>query len=337
MKTSENIGLKDFNTFHSKVKAQYFTRLGSMDDVVSTVSNFDKKIPLLVLGGGSNILFTKNFDGMVARMEMKGIEITDEDADNVYIKAMAGESWNDFVQFTLGSGLSGAETLIDIPGTVGASPIQNIGAYGHEVAEIIHNVCCYHIPTHTTLTISNRDCHFGYRNSLFKQSMKGRVIITSVQYKLNKHRIQEALYKDVEEWITKKGKDRNSIHDIATAVRAIRKDKLPDPEIMGNAGSFFKNPLINNQQFFALQKLFPDIPSYQAEGFQKKIPAAWLIDQCGWKGYRKGDTGVHARQPLVLVNFGNAQGSEIYDLAKQIRQSVIDSFGISLDFEVNIL
>lgn len=284
------------------------------------------------------MLLTKDIDKLVVHIDIKGISIDNEDDNFVYITVNAGENWHDFVLFCIDENYGGIENLSLIPGNVGTCPIQNIGAYGVEVKDTITKVEAIEIETGKRVIFSNEDCQFGYRNSIFKNELKGKVILTSVSFKLTKknHKLNTS-YGAIETELASKNITKPTLKDISDAVIAIRKSKLPDPNEIGNSGSFFKNPVISKKQFLALQKGNPNVPSYTVSETEIKVPAGWLVEQAGFKGKRFGDAGVHEKQALVLVNYGNASGKEIYLLAKKIQETVANKFGISLEIEVNII
>ncbi len=291
----------------------------------------------VILGGGSNILFTRDVDGLVLRNGIKGIEVIGEDADYVYVRAGAGEVWQDLVEYCLGRGLGGVENLSLIPGSVGAAPMQNIGAYGVEIKEVFQELEAWSYADRKIYTFSLNDCEFGYRESVFKGRYRGEFVILSVTFRLAKKPVLHTAYGAIGEELSRMGVGEPDIRWVSRAVIAIRRSKLPDPAEIGNAGSFFKNPTIPDEQFEALQLEFPGIVGYRNTGTDTtKLAAGWLIEQCGWKGYRRGDAGVHARQALVLVNYGGASGSEIYDLSSEVMESVEEKFGVGLEREVNI-
>jgi len=291
--------------------------------------------PRLILGGGSNILFTADFDGMIIRPVIKGIEKTVDNADNLLIRAGAGEDWDSFVAWCVSADIGGIENLSLIPGTVGASPVQNIGAYGVEIRDVIHSVEAVRLDNGEMIKLTEKDCHFGYRDSIFKNELSNKVIITYVTYCFNKRHDVSTGYADLERELN--NYSEVSLKSIREAVIAIRRNKLPDPAEIGNAGSFFKNPLVVADQAAMLRKVYPDMPVYQSNIGHVKLSAAWLIDQCEWKGIRLGNTGTYSKQPLILVNYGSATGSEILDFARKIQSSVMDRFGITLDLEVNVI
>jgi len=291
--------------------------------------------PVLMLGGGSNLLFTGNVKGIVAHIGNKGIEVIERSDDSVLVKVEAGENWHDFVTFCVENGFGGIENLSLIPGHTGAVAVQNIGAYGVEAAEIIERVTCLDIITGEKHEFSNGECRFGYRDSIFKSEFRGRFVITGINFILSLKQNPNLGYGALKEETLKLGDD--SLKNIRTAVINIRQSKLPDPTVIGNAGSFFKNPVIPETFAGDLKKSFPTAPCYDAGNGLVKVAAGWLIEQCGWKGFRRGDTGVYEKQALVLVNYGNASGKQIVDLASEISESVQKKFGISLDREVEVI
>jgi len=338
MTQQENISLKAYNTFGIEAKARTFAELEIFPDVQNFLDMMRRRDePLLVLGGGSNVLFTKDFDGVVVKISTKGIIKIKETEHHVLLQVQAGEVWDDFVNYCLDHNYGGVENLALIPGNVGSCPIQNIGAYGVEVKDTIEAVEVVNIESLQMFELSNHECRFGYRDSIFKHELKGKVIIVSVIFRLTKKHILHHHYGAIQDELKALGIDDPGIKDIAAAVCNIRRAKLPDPKEVGNAGSFFKNPSVSEKDFNKLKMSFPSMPSYAQDDGTFKIPAGWLIEQCGWKGHREGETGVHAKQALVLVNYGNAKGREIINLAKKILKSVTDKFGIGLEMEVNII
>ena len=342
MNIETDFSLKPYNTFGIASYAKYFARFGSVAELEECLtpdqfSTLNSQFSTLILGGGSNILFTKNFDGLVLKNELKGIELVKEDADHVYLKAGAGENWHRFVQYSIQKNLAGVENLSLIPGNVGASPMQNIGAYGVEIKDVFHSLEAFHLQDKKTVTFNLNDCEFGYRESVFKGKYKGQFVITAVTYRLNKKPSFNISYGAIAQELEMMGVKDLSIANISEAVINIRRSKLPDPAEIGNAGSFFKNPEIENEQFVQLKEQFPAIVGYDLHNGKTKLAAGWLIEQCGWKGYRKGDAGCHSKQALVLVNYGNAKGEEIYNLSKEIIDSVEEKFGVTLHREVNIV
>ena len=334
---SENVSLKKHNTFGVDAKARWFAEIQSEQDLIDLFT--DPKVqalPLLVIGGGSNLLFTQDVEGLVVWMNNKGI-VHREEADSVLVTAAAGEVWNDLVNYTVNHGFAGMENLSLIPGTVGASPVQNIGAYGVELDTIFDSCRAFEIKTGRFKTFSKGECGFSYRESIFKQELKGRFIITEVTYRLKKSAEINSSYGAIQDELTKRGIHHPSIKDISEVVSAIRVSKLPDPSTIGNAGSFFKNPIIPLSQFRQLQSSFPDIVHYPAGADKIKLAAGWLIEQCGWKGKIQGNTGTWKNQALVLVNHGNASGKEVFEFSEQIIQSVYQRFKVRLEREVNVI
>jgi UDP-N-acetylmuramate dehydrogenase len=350
MNWAANISLKKYNTFGIDAIARYFAVFATQDELAALLDGVPGQMvgSPFILGGGSNILFTKNIDGPVMRNEIKGIELVDEDEHYVYVTVGAGESWHGFVQYCLGRNWAGVENLSLIPGSVGAAPMQNIGAYGVEIKDVFHELKAWDLVEGKVYTFTLNDCQFGYRDSIFKGKSKGRFIILSVTFRLNKIPVFHTAYGAIREELERMGIQELSIQAISQAVVNIRTSKLPDPAQIGNAGSFFKNPTIPSIHFEYLQKQFPGIVGYPeaspggtgtgpASAGMTKLAAGWLIEQCGWKGYRHGDAGVHTRQALVLVNYGHATGQELYDLSEEILHSVHEKFGVTLEREVNIV
>lgn len=336
MQVQQNISLKKFNSFGIDVSAAHFACFRNQEELASLLTETGNRKSLLVLGGGSNILFTRNVDGWVLKNEIKGISRIAEDETYYYIKAGAGENWHGFVLHCIENGYAGVENLALIPGSVGASPMQNIGAYGVEIKDVFHSLEAFHIADKKLHQFSNADCGFGYRESVFKRAFKNQFIITSVTYRLRKNPVYNVSYGAITQELEAMQVKELSIQDIAKAVMNIRRSKLPDPAQIGNAGSFFKNPEIDLVHFEKLKLEFPGIVGYPVNNNRIKLAAGWLIEQCGWKGYRKGDAGCHSKQALVLVNFGNADGAAIYELSEAILQSVKNKFAVDLEREVNI-
>ena len=333
----QNYCLKNYNTFGIAAKAKYFASFSSEAELTALLkNNICKTEPLFILGGGSNILLTQDFKGIVLANNIKGIDVISEDEQSTSIAVGAGEVWHDFVLWSINQNLSGIENLALIPGLVGASPMQNIGAYGTEVKDVITKVSYIEIETGLQKEITTSECNFGYRNSIFKEELRGKVVITKVVYKLNKTPLNNIKYGAITEEL-KRLKKQPSPASIAQAVINIRSSKLPDPKVLGNSGSFFKNPIIKTSQFEEMKKEFPEMVGYTISESKTKIAAGWLIDNAGLKGYRKADAGVHKNQALVLVNYGNATGTEIINLAKEVQQKVKEKYGISIEPEVNIL
>jgi UDP-N-acetylmuramate dehydrogenase len=339
MKIQGNVSLKPYNTFGIDANAKYFSAFSNVGELKELLNNSQLPTPnpKLILGGGSNILLTKNFDGLVLKNEIKGIEVLKEDEEHIYVKAGAGENWHQFVMHCVKNNYAGVENLSLIPGNVGASPMQNIGAYGVEIKDVFYGLEAFHLHDKTTVNFSLNDCAFGYRESAFKNKYKGQFVITSVVYRLNKVPRFTTSYGAIQHELEKMGVKELSITAISQAVINIRSSKLPDPKEIGNAGSFFKNPQILKHELHELERMHTNVPSFSVDADHVKIPAGWLIEQCGWKGYRKDDAGCYPKQALVLVNYGEASGKEIYALSEEILQSVKSKFGIELEREVNII
>jgi UDP-N-acetylmuramate dehydrogenase len=333
-----NVSLKKFNTFGIDAKARYYAEAQSIEDLPTILNSTQaKNTPHFILGGGSNVLFTQDLDSLVIRILMSGIKIIKEDDDHVWIQIGAGENWHQLVLHCVENNWGGVENLSLIPGTVGAAPVQNIGAYGVELKDIFSELQAFHIDDQSLHIFKHSDCHFGYRDSIFKNSHKNQYIICSITLRLDKKPNFHLSYKAVAETLQKTNGDKITLRAVSNAIIDIRRSKLPDPNEIGNAGSFFKNPEIMLAQFNQLQSQYPDIPHYATASDKVKIPAGWLIEQCGWKGKRSGNIGVYPKQALVLVNYGNATGQEIKQLAEQIKLSVYEKFNIDLLMEVNIL
>ena len=333
----ENFPLKQYNTFGLNSSARYFFEFTEPDDLPAFLASekYIEELPLLILGGGSNILFLNDFNGIILYPKIPGINICKEDRQYIWIEAGAGEVWDDLVKFCVDAGLGGLENLSDIPGSVGAAPVQNIGAYGQEAGNAIELVKGYDLVKKETAEFKNSDCEFEYRNSLFKRELKNRFVITSVVFRLDKFPEYNLSYGKVEE--TVKAMGEVNLQNIRKAVKNIRSSKLPDVNTLGNAGSFFKNPVVKKEVAEKIQSVYSDIPVYQAGGGQVKIAAGWLIDKSGWRGRRSGNVGVYSQQALVLVNYGGATGEEIYNLSEEIIRAVFEKFGISLEREVNCI
>jgi UDP-N-acetylmuramate dehydrogenase len=332
---SENISLKNYNTFGISVNAKRFISINLVEELQQLLF---KEKELFLLSGGSNMLFTKDIEKLVTHINIKGISIENEDENFVEVTVNAGENWDEFVLWCVNKNYGGLENLSLIPGKVGTCPMQNIGAYGVEVKDTITKVSVLEIETGKIKSFSNEECKFDYRNSIFKKEVKDKYIIISVSFKLTKkHHVFHTSYGAIETELSLKEIINPNLKDISDAVIAIRKSKLPDPKKLGNSGSFFKNPLITVKHFENLQKKFPTIPSYIISETELKIPAGWLIEQAGFKGKRFGNCGVHEKQALVLVNYGNASGIEILNLAKMIQKTILEKFEIELEIEVNII
>ncbi len=336
MKIETNKSLKDYNTFGIDVTAAKFATITSENELKDLLSSNENK-PVFVLSGGSNMLLTKNIESLVLHIALKGIEVTKESDNTVLITANAGENWHDFVQYCIHNNFGGLENLSLIPGYVGSAPIQNIGAYGVELKDTLVSCETIHIGTLEKRKFSNKDCLFAYRNSIFKSELKGQYIITRVTFRLTSknHNINTG-YGAIENALSKESITKPTIKNIADVVIDIRKSKLPDPNKIGNSGSFFKNPVIKIDHFNKLQNAYPNIPSYSIDSDHVKVPAGWLIEHSGFKGKRWGDAGVHDKQALVLVNHGSATGIEIVEVSEKIKTTIKEKFDIELETEVNI-
>lgn len=333
MEIHKNYNLETHNTFGITVQAAECVEVHSVEEL-REASQTD--LPLLILGGGSNILFTQDVEGRVILNKIVGKEIIEEDEKSVLLKIGSGENWHELVLWTIAQGWAGIENLSLIPGTVGAAPIQNIGAYGVELQDVFDRLEAIELATGDLKNFYKKDCNFGYRDSVFKQAWKGKLYITAVYLKLSKLPQFNTSYGAIQDIIAAQGKKEITAKIISDAVIAIRRQKLPDPAEIGNGGSFFKNPVLHKIAFELLQAKYPTMPYYIITDGQVKIPAAWLIQTAGWKGHRVGDAGVHKNQALVLVNYGKAQGSEIWNLAQTIQQAVYTQFGITLEPEINV-
>lgn len=335
----ENFSLKPYNTFGIDAKAKYFAEINSPDQLIEILRLSETQtLPILFLGGGSNILFTKDFDGLVIKLSLKGITVQPLNEDKVLVTAKAGENWHEFVMFCLEKNLGGLENLSLIPGNVGTSPMQNIGAYGTEIKDVFYNCKVLNLETLEIQAFDLEKCRFGYRDSIFKQEGKGKYVILEVTFQLTtkNHQIKTE-YGAIKSELENLGIENPTIQDVSKAVINIRQSKLPDPKQTGNAGSFFKNPTIPLAQFEELKLKFPNIPGYPNGDFVK-VPAGWLIEQCGWKGKQIGNVASHTLQALVIVNAtGNATGQEIFDFSTEIINSVQEKFGIELEREVNVI
>ena len=337
MDIRQNISLKSNNTFGIDAKARYFIEINSEEELREAL-NLKGYPPIFILGGGSNILLTGDLEALVLHIAIRGIQVLWEDDSRVLIRAMAGEVWHQLVLWTLERDFGGLENLSLIPGNTGTAPIQNIGAYGVELRDVFESCQAMDVSSGQLRTFSAQDCAFGYRDSFFKNEGKGRYIITSVDLGLSKapHRMNTT-YGAIKAELKARGCVKPGIRDVSEAVIAIRQSKLPDPRILGNSGSFFKNPVIREAEYLRLQEAFPDIPGYRLPDSSYKVPAGWLIEQCGFKGRRFGDAGVHGQQALVLVNHGHASGREVLDLARRIAEAVQHKFDVVIEPEVNIV
>jgi len=322
------------NTFNLKVQAEKYIPIHSEKELISALQEYHNPF---VLGGGSNMLLTKNITQPVFHILLKGISTVKETDEYIWLKAQAGENWHQFVRYTLQQGYGGLENLSLIYGNVGTTPVQNIGAYGAEIKDVMTSCEAIDVRTLQKRVFSNADCCFGYRESIFKGEEKGHYIITAVTFKLTKrNHLLHTQYGAIEEVLRERHITTPTPQQLSEVVIAIRQRKLPNPAELGNCGSFFKNPILPKEKYIELQQLYPQIPSYKIDNFNVKVPAGWLIDTCGLKGYRVGDAGVHTEQALVLVNYGKATGKEILAVAQYVKDQVFEKFGIALEFEVNI-
>ena len=337
MTVINNASLKPFNTFGIDAKAASYCDINSIE-ALNTILKKQHSKPLFILGGGSNMLLTKDIEALVLHINLKGIEVVSTSENTVIVKAMAGENWHNFVLWCLQHNYGGIENLSLIPGNIGTAPIQNIGAYGVELKDVFVSCEAINIKDQSVKTFLKSDCNFGYRESIFKQGIKGEYIITSVNLELTT--LNHQLHTDygvIRNELDTQSITQPTIQDISNAVIAIRQSKLPDPKEIGNSGSFFKNPIITAEEFTELEQNFPEAPSYKISETAIKIPAGWLIEKAGFKGKRFKDYGVHDKQALVLVNYGNATGKEIFELAQLIQKTVKRLFNISIETEVNII
>jgi UDP-N-acetylmuramate dehydrogenase len=331
-----NYSLQPFNTFGIDVKAKHFARFSNTIELQNQLNTFPQE-ELLILGGGSNMLFTQDFNGLVLRNEIKGIDLLEQNDNHVFIKAGAGENWHSFVQYCIAHNWAGLENLSLIPGSVGASPMQNIGAYGVEIKDVFHELSAYHIESGEIHKFNKEQCQFGYRESVFKRALKNQYIITDVTFALAKNPVLQTSYGAIQQELDTKGIEQPTIKDISDAVIAIRQSKLPDPKVLGNAGSFFKNPVIDLPTFEKIKAKHPNVAHYIISETEVKLAAGWLIENAGLKGFRQGSCGVHEKQALVLVNYGGSQGQQIFDLSTHIIQTIASQFGVKLEREVNII
>ncbi|MCM2339003.1 MAG: UDP-N-acetylmuramate dehydrogenase [Burkholderiales bacterium] len=347
MEILKNYDLTKLNTFGVKAFAKFFFELKEEKDLGGLfLSSEFKNNEKLFLGSGSNILFTKDFDGIVILNSLKGISILKEDEDFVYIRALGGEKWHDLVLFSVDNGYWGMENLSLIPGTVGATPVQNIGAYGVEIKDVLENIEAYSIEDGQKKVFSNKECEFGYRESAFKNKLKGKYFISAVVFKLHKKEKKNSDYKALQDYLKENNLEIKTSKDVSDAIIEIRRSKLPNPFVLGNAGSFFKNVYVNEEKLKELLNIFPEMPYFTEPSFTKvsegkggmiKIPAGFLIEMCGWKGKKVGNVGVHDKQALVIVNYGGATGEEIKKLSEDIISSVYSKFGLKLEREVNLI
>lgn len=337
MQIQHNFSLKKHNTFGIEVKAKQFVAVHSVDELKTILENHqdDKKF---ILGGGSNMLLTKDIDALVIHIDLKGKKIIKEDENYVWIESQAGENWHEFVLWTIDQNFGGLENMSLIPGNVGTTPVQNIGAYGAEIKDTFISCDAMEVATQKMKTFTKEECKFGYRESIFKNEVKNQFIITSVVFKLtkNNHKISVD-YGDIKAELAKNNIENPTIKDVSNAVITIRNSKLPNPKELGNSGSFFKNPVISKEQFLKVQSQFPDVKYFEVSATEVKVPAGWLIEHAGLKGYRKDDAGVHKNQALVIVNYGNATGKELLELSKFVQKTVFDKYGIAIEAEVNVI
>ena len=338
MKLIRNFSLKNYNTFGIDVLSKYFVEVSSENQLLEILTDDHlKSVPKMVIGGGSNILFSSNFDGIIIKNSISGINLIDEDDENVFVKAGAGIIWNEFVQYCVNRNFGGVENLSLIPGTVGAAPIQNIGAYGQELKNVFNQLSGLYIDSGEKASFNKNQCGFGYRNSIFKNQLKNKFIVTDVIFKLSKHPSLNLDYGGIRKEIENSNIKNISIKNVSEIISDIRRKKLPDPAELGNAGSFFKNPEIEKNRFKKLKEDFPEIIGYEVSAELIKIPAGWLIEKTGLKGKRVGNTGTFPKQALVIVNYGNASSDEILKLKNLIQKSVFEKFQIQLEEEVNII
>lgn len=332
-----NFSLKSFNTFGIEAKAKNFVAVHSLDELKNVLAEHTAE-PKFILGGGSNMLLTQDIEALVIHIDLKGKRMLKEDNDFVWVESMAGENWHEFVLWTIDQNFGGLENMSLIPGNVGTTPVQNIGAYGTEIKDTFVSCDAMKIDDQTMRTFSKEDCRFGYRESIFKQEAKDQYIITSVVFKLTKrnHNINTS-YGDITKELAEKNVTVPTLKDVSNAVIAIRQSKLPDPKVLGNSGSFFKNPVISRSHFEKVQAQFPEIKFFEVSPTEVKVPAGWLIEQAGYKGFRKGDAGVHKNQALVLVNYGSATGQDILALSREVQQAVFDKYSIAIEAEVNVI
>jgi UDP-N-acetylmuramate dehydrogenase len=332
----KNFSLKSYNTFGLNYKSEYFVSVKSESETIKIIkgAGSDKK-PILILGGGSNILFTGDYKGTIIHPDIRGIKIEEKNPDYVVVSSGAGVKWDSFVEWTVDNGLSGIENLSFIPGTVGAAPVQNIGAYGVEVKNSIEQVRAVSVDNGSVREFGKNECRFGYRSSIFKTDLKGKYLITRVYFRLTTSPSLNLIYGSLSDEVAKLG--GATLKNVRDAVIIMRRRKLPDPEITGNAGSFFKNPVVDNSSAELLRKRYPQMPCYKDPSGGIKLAAGWLIEQCGWKGKKAGDAGVYDKQALIIVNHGGASGREILNLSEEIRKSVWSKFAVVLEREVEVI
>jgi UDP-N-acetylmuramate dehydrogenase len=337
MTIENNFSLKKYNTFGIEAKAKQFVAVHSTDEL-KTILQQHQSEPKFILGGGSNMLLTQDIQALVIHVDLKGKKVLKEDNDFVWVESQAGENWHEFVLWTIDQNFGGLENMSLIPGNVGTTPVQNIGAYGTEIKDTFVSCDAMNIATQQMKTFTKEECNFGYRESVFKHEIKDQFIITSVVFKLTKqhHKINTS-YGDIIKELEKQNVVTPTLKDVSNAVIAIRQSKLPDPKELGNSGSFFKNPIIPKDQYEKAHALHPEMPHYVVSETQVKVPAGWLIERAGFKGKRFGDAGIHKNQALVLVNYGNATGQEILNVSKDIQATILKEFGIAIEAEVNVI
>ncbi|MBL6869213.1 MAG: UDP-N-acetylmuramate dehydrogenase [Flavobacteriales bacterium] len=338
MNIIENYPLLKLNTFGVDVKAKYFVSINTINELIEvTKTNVFKDLELLILGGGSNILFTKNFDGLVILNNIKGKEIIDQNQQSIFLKIGAGENWHELVMYCVDNGWGGIENLSLIPGNTGTAPMQNIGAYGVEIKETFIELEALEISSGKIVKFNNSDCEFGYRESVFKNKMKNQYIIINITLELKKNPVLNINYGDVKAILESQNIKNPGIKEVSNAIISIRQSKLPDPKKIGNSGSFFKNPIVSLNQLELIKKKYPNVVNYEINENEFKIAAGWLIERAGWKGKKFNNYGIHEKQALVLVNYGLANGMEIFELSEKIILDIKDKFGITLEKEVNII
>ena len=337
MQIQNNISLKKYNTFGIEAKAKQFAAVHSTEEL-KVILKENKEQKKFILGGGSNMLLTKDVDALVIHIDLKGKKIIDENEDFVWVESQAGENWHEFVLWTIDQNFGGMENMSLIPGNVGATPVQNIGAYGTEIKDTFVSCEAMTIENQEMKTFLREDCHFGYRESVFKNDARNKYVITSVIFKLTKHNHKINIsYGDITAELAKKNINNPSLKEVSNAVIAIRQSKLPDPKVLGNSGSFFKNPVLLKSDFEKIHQHFPEMKYFDISDTEVKVPAGWLIEQAGFKGKRFGDAGIHKNQALVLVNYGNATGQEILAVSKNIQDTIFKTFGIHIEAEVNVI
>ena len=338
MNIIENYPLLKLNTFGVDVKAKYFISINTVNELIDlTKTKVFKDLQLLILGGGSNILFTKDFDGLIILNNIKGKEIIDQTQESIFLKIGAGENWHELVMYTVDNGWGGIENLSLIPGNTGTAPMQNIGAYGVEIKETFVELEALEISSGKIVKFNNSDCEFGYRESVFKNKMKNQYIILNITLELKKNPVLNINYGDVKAILESQNINNPSIKEVSNTIISIRQSKLPDPKIIGNSGSFFKNPIVSLNQLEFIKKKYPNVVNYKINENEFKIAAGWMIERAGWKGKKFNNYGVHEKQALVLVNYGLANGMEIFNLSEEIILDIKDKFGITLEREVNII